>query len=215
MLVRLRLRIPDRPGSLGLIASTLGAVGVDIVRLEMLESEAGRAVDDVYATVHDSDQLERAKARLNAMPGVLIIGEQFPVARVTAHSDLELIGRVMRRPESALQTLIDGLPLAVGGDWAVLLEYADDRPVGIPATSVTAPSLPPDAVAFPRRLSALVLPDTGGRLPVDAALAPLDGTPLAVLVARTGGPAFHRTEVWCLGQIADIVGTLLRSAAPV
>src|SRR5207244_9226945 len=46
MLLRLRVELPDRPGSLGQVARTLGIAGADIVSVVVLERSSGRAVDD-------------------------------------------------------------------------------------------------------------------------------------------------------------------------
>ena len=43
----LRLRLSDRPGSLGMLAVELGAVGADIASLEVIERGDGYAVDDI------------------------------------------------------------------------------------------------------------------------------------------------------------------------
>ncbi|HEY3004627.1 MAG TPA: ACT domain-containing protein, partial [Kribbellaceae bacterium] len=45
----LRLILPDRPGSLGTVASALGEVGADIHAIEIVEHrrDDGTAVDDV------------------------------------------------------------------------------------------------------------------------------------------------------------------------
>ena len=41
-----RIALPDRPGALGLVASRIGAVGGDIVAINILEREEGNAVDE-------------------------------------------------------------------------------------------------------------------------------------------------------------------------
>ena len=41
-----RLQLPDRPGVLAGIAGHFAAHGVDVIRLEVLEAESGRAIDD-------------------------------------------------------------------------------------------------------------------------------------------------------------------------
>ena len=43
----LRVAVPDRPGSLGALATALGEVGADIVSLDVVERHDGLAVDDV------------------------------------------------------------------------------------------------------------------------------------------------------------------------
>jgi len=46
-LFRLSISLPDRPGSLGLLASAIGAAGGDIRGLVVLKSEDGRGYDDI------------------------------------------------------------------------------------------------------------------------------------------------------------------------
>ena len=46
MLHRVRIALPDRPGSLAKVARVMAASGADVVRVDVLEREAGRAVDD-------------------------------------------------------------------------------------------------------------------------------------------------------------------------
>src|SRR5262245_58230979 len=43
----LRLWLPDRPGALGAVASRVGAVGGDLVGIDILERGAGRAIDEL------------------------------------------------------------------------------------------------------------------------------------------------------------------------
>jgi hypothetical protein len=41
-----RIALPDRPGALGLVASRIGAVGGDIVAINILDRNGGQAVDE-------------------------------------------------------------------------------------------------------------------------------------------------------------------------
>ena len=41
-----RIALPDRPGALGLVASRIGAVGGDIVAINILERDEGHSVDE-------------------------------------------------------------------------------------------------------------------------------------------------------------------------
>ena len=54
-LFRLNVAIPDRPGSLGLLASAIGAAGGDIRELVVLKSEGGRGFDDITVAIPGSD----------------------------------------------------------------------------------------------------------------------------------------------------------------
>ena len=54
-LFKLRISLPDRPGSLGAVASAIGFAGGDIRSLVVLKTEDGRGVDDLTVAVPGSD----------------------------------------------------------------------------------------------------------------------------------------------------------------
>ena len=54
-LFKLHISLPDRPGSLGLLASAIGAAGADIRGLVVLKSEDGRGFDEVTVAVPGTD----------------------------------------------------------------------------------------------------------------------------------------------------------------
>lgn len=54
-LFRLHLSLPDRPGSLGAVASAIGFAGGDIRGLVVMKSEDGRGFDDVTVAIPGSD----------------------------------------------------------------------------------------------------------------------------------------------------------------
>ena len=59
----------DRPGALGEVASTVGAAGADIVQVQVLESESGRALDDIHVQVRDTDHLPGSSTSSRRCPG--------------------------------------------------------------------------------------------------------------------------------------------------
>ena len=61
MLLRLRVRLPDRPGSLGQVARTLGVTGADIVQMVVLERVGGRAVDDFTVIWQAASPVDRIR----------------------------------------------------------------------------------------------------------------------------------------------------------
>ncbi|HWE82734.1 MAG TPA: hypothetical protein VG265_13875 [Gaiellaceae bacterium] len=63
-----RLRLPDRPGSLAAVLAHLAEHGVDVMRLEVLDREAGHAVDDLLLS---GPALENALASLGSRAMVL------------------------------------------------------------------------------------------------------------------------------------------------
>ena len=71
-LFRLNIALPDRPGSLGLLASAIGAAGGDIRELVVLKSEEGRGFDDITVAVPGSDPTDFLEI-LNSIGGVEVI----------------------------------------------------------------------------------------------------------------------------------------------
>lgn len=54
-LFRLQISLPDRPGSLGALASAIGFAGGDIRGLVVVKSEDGRGFDDITVAIPGSD----------------------------------------------------------------------------------------------------------------------------------------------------------------
>lgn len=52
---RLHVSLPDRPGSLGAVASAIGFAGGDIRGLVVMKSEDGRGFDDITVAIPGSD----------------------------------------------------------------------------------------------------------------------------------------------------------------
>lgn len=71
-LFRLNVALPDRPGSLGLLASAIGAAGGDIRELVVLKSEDGRGFDEITVAVPGSDPTDLLEI-LNSIGGVEVI----------------------------------------------------------------------------------------------------------------------------------------------
>ena len=71
-LFRLNVALPDRPGSLGLLASAIGAAGGDIRELLVLKSEDGRGFDEITVAVPGSDPTDLLEI-LNSIGGVEVI----------------------------------------------------------------------------------------------------------------------------------------------
>ncbi|HXA74159.1 MAG TPA: hypothetical protein VNV83_07960 [Acidimicrobiales bacterium] len=67
-----RIALPDRPGALGLVASRIGAVGGDIVAINILEREEGRAVDEFVVEI-GLDLIELLQSEIHEVDGVSIL----------------------------------------------------------------------------------------------------------------------------------------------
>jgi hypothetical protein len=71
-LFKFHISLPDRPGSLGLLASAIGAAGADIRGLVVLKSEDGRGFDEVTVAVPGADPSDLVDV-LGSIGGVEVI----------------------------------------------------------------------------------------------------------------------------------------------
>lgn len=71
-LFRLQVTLPDRPGSLGAVASAIGFAGGDIRGLVVVKSEAGKGYDDITVAIPGSDPADLIQV-LNDIGGVEVI----------------------------------------------------------------------------------------------------------------------------------------------
>jgi ACT domain-containing protein len=67
-----RIALPDRPGALGLVASRIGAVGGDIVAINILEREAGRAVDEFVVEI-GQELIDLLQSEIHEVDGVSVL----------------------------------------------------------------------------------------------------------------------------------------------
>jgi ACT domain-containing protein len=71
-LFQIQISLPDRPGSLGAVASAIGFAGGDIRSLIVLRSEEGRGVDDLTVAIPGSDPTDLLEV-LGQIGGVEVV----------------------------------------------------------------------------------------------------------------------------------------------
>jgi len=71
-LFRLQITLPDRPGSLGAVASAIGFAGGDIRGLVVVKSENGKGYDDITVAVPGTDPTDLVQV-LSDIGGVEVI----------------------------------------------------------------------------------------------------------------------------------------------
>lgn len=209
MLLRIRVRLPDRPGSLGQVARTLGAAGADVVQMAVLERDNGRAMDDFTVVWPAGAGTDRLAEGLGSVPGVEVVGIWPTAEPQGAFPDAAVIGQVAAVPEHGARILADAVPAILSADWAGLAELEGEGGavlVHVSAAAFPAPGLPG---LLPLRPRAFTAPD-GTRY----AVCPLAKGSLALVVARTGAPPFHRTEVFRLEQLAGAADAVLYADRP-
>ncbi|GAA5181338.1 amino acid-binding protein [Rugosimonospora acidiphila] len=230
MLLRLRVRLPDRPGSLGQVARTLGVTGADIVQMIVLERVGGRAVDDFTVIWPAATPVNRILAGLAAIPGVVVEGvwRSTGGAPAAGGADAELVGQVAASADGGITTLVDAVPGLLSADWAAALVVPANW--ASPGERGTPPCGPAVAYASWQAPEPLRVPDVTPLRPrafegpdgLRYAAAPFGRSGVVLLVARGGGehdlpvPAFHVTEVDRLSQLvracAQVLGDRLEES---
>lgn len=218
MLLRVRVTLPDRPGTLGQVARTLGVSGADIVQVVVLERLGGRAVDDFTVVWPGAARVERLLAGLAAIPGVRVDGVWRAIgAPTTTGQDAELLAQVAANPTDGVATLVDAVPGLLAADWAVAavvpLDWAARSGGAGEATighaSWRAPVPPRLPEVTPLRARAMTSPEGH-----HYAVAPFGRAGLVLVVARDhsdplSAAAFHATEVDRLAQLVRAAAVIL------
>ena len=212
--------MPDRPGSLGQVARTLGVVGADIVSVIVLERSQGRAVDDFTVVWPASALVGRILVGLGAVPGVRVVGVwrctelPAPIGR-----DVALLGQVAADTGRGLATLVDGVPGLVAADWAAVTAV-DPAWAGAPASAPLtvryaswgaplAPAIPDIAPLRPRAVTSadgthyVAVPLQKAGLVLVAARGGPDGPGRTSAADGAIAPPFHASEVDRTGQLVN------------
>jgi hypothetical protein len=207
----LRVRLPDRPGVLGQVATALGAAGADIDSIVVVDRTGGSAVDDLVVSLPAGRLADRLVSAATSVAGVHVEALQRHHGRRRIHDDLTLLDRAASA-DRPLDALVDGLPDLMQVSYALVVAGDGDEVRGV----VASPSAPVEGL-------------TGGWLPITvpsvldaeqiwnpAELAGPDceliGAPFAaaaVLLGRIGGPAFLPAELTRLAHLARVAQALL------
>jgi hypothetical protein len=204
-----RVWLPDRPGALGLVASRIGAIGGDIVGIDVLERSEHVAVDEFAVLLPDKDLVALLVREIEEVDGASVEEWRevatFPDPRLDALESVEHLSGASTRAELA-QRLVESVREEFAADWAVLLKGS--AVLASAGEDVPNPSVL-EALAAGTAASPIVAAGDAG--PDDLAVAPFPAGDVVLLVGRDGHP-FRRRErrqLLALARIADRVGTIL------
>lgn len=216
----LRLVMPDRPGILGAVATALGTAGIDIVSLDVLERGTGVAVDDVVVDL-PADRLPDSLITVaQSVPDVRVESLRPYAGPLDTHRELELLDALAHAggnppdPALAAKLLAAELPRVFHSGWAVVLDCGAGG-WSVRSASEAAPSF--DGVELPWMplTGARLLPSDDEWLPerwremaIEMMASPYGGEACAVVVGRSGGPAFRRSELLRLVHLIGIASTV-------
>ena len=143
VLTRMRIWLPDAPGVLGAVAAEIGGVKGNVVGLEVLEREAGVAIDEfVVELPDDSGAVDAACRAVRQVSGAgvedvtVLSSEQAPDREGTVlAATADILG--MATPTAARDALCGSLRSIFGLAW---LAVADERTEGFVEVHGDAPS---------------------------------------------------------------------------
>jgi hypothetical protein len=143
VLTRMRIWLPDAPGVLGAVAAEIGAVQGNVVGLEVLEREAGVAIDELVVELPDEPGAVDAVCRgVRNVPGAGVEDVTELRAEATDREDTVLAAAAAilqaATPTAALQALTGRLITLFDLTWLAL---ADDDLTGYAEVYGDVPSV--------------------------------------------------------------------------
>ncbi len=211
----MRVRVPDEPGALGLLATALGTTQVDILSVDVVERVDDVAVDDLVVELPHGAFPDGLITVAEAITGVQVISVRPFTGLLDTHRELELIDLVAATISDRLQVLVDGLPRVLGVGWAMIFANGDRGPyrmAGSPASPESETMLSrwqPLRRPVSLDVDGDWVPQTWRDLDTALAATPLGTDQRIVMIGRPGGPEFRPSEVARLGHMAGIVATVL------
>jgi hypothetical protein len=204
--VLIRLWLPDRPGSLGLVASRVGALRGDIVSVVVLDQGGGVAVDELAVNLPDAGLIPMLLREIQEVDGTRV--EDLEVLARVPDAGVDALGLAARLVEAGSRDelhrlLTEGACETFEARWAALVDENGVLAAGevSPSTAVMA-----DLAAGPWPLEG-----PGEALGGDVAQAPLVGHWATLLVARPGRRFYRREQLQLLflARVADGAWRLL------
>src|SRR5581483_8900450 len=211
MLYTMRLSLPDKPGTLGSVATSLSHVPAGIVTMRVVEHDGDHAVDELVLKAEGITP-EALREAAQAIPGVVVE----TVRRVQSEPDplagLLLADRLMRGIGPPTQTLVDGIPDALPAAWAIAFDVQDELTLVAASPDAPVPGvletpwLPLDSA---RRLHfGEWMPQRWRMARFELAAVPFGSPTCFVIVGRWPGMRFRPTE---LRQLDILAGIALRA----
>ena len=201
----MRVALPDRPGSLGAVATAVGTVGADINAVEIVEKYEGYAVDDFMLELPGGVPPDTLITACTSVPGVEVVWLSHYPEAWGLQADVDVLNAMTEDPVHAEEILTREAPQVFRVTWAVLVDRAEGR---LLAHTDLAPELDPAGVQALGDLASVRddelpegwLPGWGEAL---IAVAPFRSNATIVL-ARHGGPEFLKSEVARLRHLAAL-----------
>jgi hypothetical protein len=200
-----RVALPDRPGSLGSVASAMGQLSADINAVEIVERYEGFAIDDFMVELPPGSAADALVTVCESVPGVEVIWVSHYPEAWGLQADVDVLNAMTEDPDRAEEILTQQAPAVFRVSWAVLVDTASNT---VLAKSELAPDLDAagvEALGVLDELRSAELPD--GWIPgwpeTLIAVASMRRN-AAIVLARRGGPEFIKSELARLRHLAAL-----------
>lgn len=211
----IRVQLPDRPGTLGAVATALGEIGADILSVDVVERGSGVAIDDLVVELPSGRLPDTLITAAESVEGVEVDAVRPYAGILDTHRELELVEEIADDPRKGLEVFTEGVPKIIRAGWAVVV-----GPEGTGINRLTSSSAAPetrmaDVPWFPLERATVLdgeedwVPETWRELGTELAATPLGKPDRVLVVGRPGGPMFRAAEVARLAHLAGIVAVVL------
>jgi hypothetical protein len=209
----LRVELPDVPGSLGRVATAIGEAGGDIEAIEIVDkTPRGTAVDDVLLETAPGVMPDSVVSACSQLDDVRVLWISRYGAGSNLFLDLEAVEALTANPATALDQLIDLMPITFRADWALRVQRTDGGVKIMHGTSA-APDLADGADWFPLcKAARLEVPADWERWTSTlVAGAPLGHKDEIVVFGRRGGPEVLDSELARLAHLAALAVSIAKT----
>ena len=213
----IRVVLPDKPGSLGAVATALGNAGADILGMDVVERAHGMAVDDLAVELPPGRPPDVLITAAESVPGVEVESVRPHSGRLDTGHELELIEEITADPAHGLQLLAEQVPRIFRAGWALIAARESTRAYRLAESTAAPETRAGDLPWLPLKKAIVIdpaaqwVPEPWSDLDTEIAAAPFGADARALVVGRPGGPAFRPSELARLTHLAGIVTTVLGS----
>lgn len=205
----MRVQMPNRPGTLGAVASALGALGADINLVEIVEKRGDIEVEEFILDLPPTQTVENLVEACDRLESVQVEWVRNYPRGGGIEYDIELHRRIAADPSRSDEILASTAPLVFRAQWSVLLDVS-----AAPQVTFATPGAPDLDADLLRRFGPF---DTLHRVALEpdwipgadahhAVVSPTTDQ-RAVIVARRGEPPFFGSELARLAQVTGATAT--------
>jgi hypothetical protein len=211
----LRVVLPDKPGSLGAVATALGNAGADILGVDVVERSNGHAIDDLAVELPSGRPPDVLITAAESVPDVEVESVRPHSGKLETHHELEQLDRIAGDPANGFQLLADGVPRIFRAGWAIVAVRENGSSYRLAESTAAPETRAGDLPWLPLEKATVLdpevhwMPEPWSALDTELAAAPFGPKARALVVGRPGGPAFRPSELARLTHLAGIVVTVL------